>query len=389
MEQTRNVTCRVRRLSPSDGHYFFGYYDVAAWTQNEQYHLCHKVGFADRLPEAQDVAVLGSIRVSDGEFTPFAETTAWNFQQGSMLHWLPGSSSGEVVFNRRSGEDYVGVIGSIKTGAERCLDRAVAAVSPTGRHALSINFSRLFGFRPGYGYAGLPDPFANEPYPANDGLFLIDTDSGRSKLILPLSDIHRMFPEQTEGQELLINHVGFNTDGTRALCLARNNPHGAGRWLTALLTLDLSGDNVFCLHGWGLVSHYNWRDPEHLLCYCNPAGEPGLFLLRDLAGSFEIADRDFFRADGHCSYSPDRLRILYDGYPSAEGYRPLYVYDIPGCPGRTVGEFLSPQPANHDIRCDLHPRWSPSGRFVSFDSTHEGFRGLYVMDLANCTSKEC
>jgi len=32
-----------------------------------------------------------------------------------------------------------------------------------------------------------------------------------------------------------------------------------------------------------------------------------------------------------------------------------------------------------DIRCDLHIRWSPSGRLLSFDSTHTGRRTVVLL----------
>ena len=34
------------------------------------------------------------------------------------------------------------------------------------------------------------------------------------------------------------------------------------------------------------------------------------------------------------------------------------------------------------VRCDLHPRWSPDGRRVCFDSVHGGTRQMYVMDVS-------
>lgn len=381
MEQTRNLDCSPERLSPPRGQYFFGYYDVAAWSDDERFHLCHKVDFCDRLPGPEDVAVLGTIRVSDGEFTPFAETTAWNFQQGSLLQWMPNSAGREVIFNRRSGGTFVGVIRNLETGSERVLERAVAAVSPDGRRALSINFARLFDFRPGYGYAGVPDPFASHLHPADDGVFVTDLSDGSSRLIVSFADVHRMFPEQTQGKLLLINHVTFNTQGNRFLFLVRNNPGGrGGGWSTLMLTADLNGENVWRLHDWGMVSHYHWRDRDRVICYCSPGGAHGLYVLTDRTRETELVDGDFFRADGHCSYSPDRRRLLYDSYPSEEGYRSLYVYDLESRRGRLLGEFRSPSPAIIDIRADLHPRWSPSGRRISFDSIHEGFRGLYVVD---------
>jgi len=54
-------------------------------------------------------------------------------------------------------------------------------------------------------------------------------------------------------------------------------------------------------------------------------------------------------------------------------------YDLKERRGRELGAFAAlPAPVT-DIRCDLHPRWLPDGR-ISFDSTHEGFRGLYLID---------
>ena len=33
-----------------------------------------------------------------------------------------------------------------------------------------------------------------------------------------------------------------------------------------------------------------------------------------------------------------------------------------------------------DLRCDLHPRWNEDGSMISFDSTHEGQRAVYIID---------
>jgi len=41
-----------------------------------------------------------------------------------------------------------------------------------------------------------------------------------------------------------------------------------------------------------------------------------------------------------------------------------------------------------DLRCDLHPRWMPGGSAVTFDSIHEGYRGIYRADLSAIVSPE-
>ena len=46
-----------------------------------------------------------------------------------------------------------------------------------------------------------------------------------------------------------------------------------------------------------------------------------------------------------------------------------------------IGRFHSMIDFRENWCCDLHPCWSPDGKMVSFDSTHEGFRGIYVVDM--------
>ena len=75
----------IKILNPVDNyHYFFAYYDMRATGDGiNQRHLAHRVKFIDRLPTPDDICELGYIE--DGRFVKFAETTAWNFQQGAML----------------------------------------------------------------------------------------------------------------------------------------------------------------------------------------------------------------------------------------------------------------------------------------------------------------
>jgi hypothetical protein len=52
--------------------------------------------------------------------------------------------------------------------------------------------------------------------------------------------------------------------------------------------------------------------------------------------------------------------------------------------GRTIelGRFRSPPEYKGEWRCDLHPRVSPDGRMIAFDSAHAGNgRQIYLMDL--------
>ncbi|WP_127585692.1 hypothetical protein [Paenibacillus koleovorans] len=378
-------TVSVRRITGDDGHYFYGYYDNAAWHASDKLHLCHRVQFWDRLPGPDDRAELGILDLQGG-FRTVAETMAWNFQQGSMLQWHPGSPEDEIIYNTRENGRFAGVRLNIRTGARQLLDRPVANVDAAGKYALSISFERMFDFRPGYGYAGIKDPNFDSNHPADDGVHLVDLATGASKLILSLDDIWRIIENYFHGQDrkILINHITFNTDGSRFLCLVRYFPREGENWQTALITANTDGSDPYLLADFGYASHYHWRDRDHILIHSSgqPTSLEGhqLYLLKDKTREVATVDTQFFLFDGHCSYSPDRQQILYDSYPGKDRMRQLLVYDLESRKGIRLGNFYSYPTAAGDIRCDLHPRWNRSGSAISFDSSHEGHRSVYVID---------
>lgn len=387
MNEIKNVLLKAQRLTRENAHYFFGYYDTPAWSRSDRYHLCHKVDFMDRLPDPSDKAIVGYIDMLDQSFHAVGDTTAWNFQQGSMLQWHPAFPEEEIIYNTRDGGQYRGMVHNMHNGSTRQLALPVANVDPTGKYAVSINYDRLFDFRPGYGYAGREDVYKREPHSAEDGIFLIDLATGHSRLILSLQHIWDFTKSRFRGQDkaLLINHITFNTDGSRLVFLVRYFPEPGEMWETAILTVNRDGSGLFLLSDYSYASHYHWRDREHLAFHSRGAeiGDAGdqLYVLKDLTHKGEMINSRFFLKDGHCSYSPDRQHMLYDSYPDAENYRHLYVYDLKNKIGKTLGSYYSLPDIEGDIRCDLHPRWNRTGTHISFDSTHEGRRHVYVMDL--------
>lgn len=398
MKQIRHQATSIEKISPDDsGHFFFGYYDLQPWNAEESQHLCHKVTFMDRMPCATDRAQLGAIRSADHRFVPLAETSAWNFQQGAMLQWNSRNPGNEILYNARRDGAFKGALKNIRSGKTQCFDRPLANVSKDGTKALSINFSRLADFRPGYGYAGIPDPFLSVPAPENDGIFSIDLVDDKTELILPLATIAGLFVDHfgnhLKGAKVLVNHITFNPSATRFVFQARTMGMPGQEikgWLTLVATADITGRRIHVFDGGGNASHYCWRDDDHILIYADLAkrGQMNLCLAKDKTQDIEILDPDFFAFDGHCSFSPDKNSILYDSYPDADHYRKLLLYDLRTNTGTVLAELLSVPPACEDIRCDLHPRWNHDGLAISFDSTHEGHRGVYEMNLKDIRHDE-
>ena len=377
----------ARRITPTDGEYFFGYYDLPAFSG--KLHLTHKTTFADRLHMQGDKAELGVIDIESGKYEKLDETAAWNFQQGAMLQWNPAAPGREVIYNSMADGEYIGVIMDISNGKKRFLDRPVANVSPKGDYALSVNFSRLYNFRPGYGYADIPDRFYYQNHSDSDGIYLTDLLTGKSRLILSMEEIWD-FSRAAFGdsnQKMIINHITFNTDGSRFLFLARNFHPPETNHVTATITADRDGKKLFLLSDYGVQSHYHWKDREHVIFYSDgkeldcTRGWANTYLLEDQTYEGKIIADGFFAEDNHMSYSPDRKFLVNDTYADIHNMQSLRIYHFETNTCIELGKFYTMPRSVIDIRCDLHPRWNETGSMISFDSTHEGRRGIYLVQF--------
>lgn len=381
----RTQTFPVERISPEGGEFFFGYYDLMPFSQNDEYHLCHKINLYDRMPEKNDEAIIGLIEIARRKFYPLAHTLTWNFQQGSMLQWNPASSYQEVIYNNYLEGNYRGIILNIRTGQSRILERPVACVDASGRYALSINFGRLYDYRPGYGYLHRPDPFKRLMHPREDGVFIVELSSGECRPLLSLEEIWQFARKHYRlvDSKIVINHVTFNPAGDRFVLLARTDQGTKRRRITLVITANIDGKELRCLRNQAFASHYHWRDDRHLLIYCRHHAGKQLYLWEDRTHAEpKIVDPEFFLADGHCSYSPDRKWILYDDSNPVSGQRGLYRYHIQRRAGERIGQYNDDPKlfkVNRDLRCDLHPRWNSTGAAISFDSVRDGARHIYTM----------
>ncbi|HVU25689.1 MAG TPA: hypothetical protein VHE13_16280 [Opitutus sp.] len=370
-------------------HHFFGYYDKSPWDDSGRWLLGMSSAFMDRPPGPDDAVVIGLIDCAGGHvWRPLAETRAWNWQQGCMLQWLGGGRTGEIIFNDRRDGRFVSRIVDVNTGRERVIDRPVYAVNRAGTHAVSLNFARLADQRPGYGYAGASDPWREDPAPADDGLHAIDLATGRSQLILSVAAAAAWRPHpEFAGAVHRFNHAQFSPGGRRFAVLhrwKRSPDEEVGR--TRLLTLEVDGGGLDCAADDGFVSHYDWRDDERILAWASQPGRGNHYYLFGPGGAPPpTMGETVFDCDGHCSFSPDRRWVLTDTYPDRTQHRTLILLHWETQQRTDIGRFLSPT-TRWDIRCDLHPRWSPDGQKICLDSVHEGTRQMYVLDVGGIVS---
>ena len=372
----------IKRLSTSPKHHFFGYYGINPWDTTTKYHLALETDFHTHRPLPEDVATVGLIHRDTHEFIPHAKTSAFNLQQGSMMHWINGGAGAEFTFNDWEDSTLVSRAMNPTTGAVRTIRGAIAAVSPTAPLAIGLNYGRMAHCRAVVGYATHTKSTDVEAQPENDGLYQLNLQDGDSKLVLSIADVIRASEnEEVVGKRTWFNHVLFNTDGTRLLFFCRVRQETG--FYTSLWTANPDGSDLEMQIPFGYrVSHFDWRTPTRILVSSDILGEMGFVEFTDGLRDFTPLGRGVLPSDGHASFSPDREWLLCDTYPRGiERLAQLMVYNIAENRKIVLGEFHHEEQFVGDIRCDLHPRWAPDGKTITFDSVHEGSRQIYLVEL--------
>lgn len=394
----------VRAITRGPKFHWFGYYDKLQFDPSSRFVLGMRVDFEHRTPRPEDVIEIGMVDTARGDqWLTLGETRAWNWQQGCMLQWVPGSGS-EVMWNDRVGSKFVSHILDVKTGKRRTLPAPFYALSPDGRTAIAPDFRRLNEVRPGYGYAGVNDAQRDVLAPADAGLWRMDVKTGARRMLFSFADIARFPYLEGEGQAAndpakskhWFNHLLFAPDGNRFIFLhrwrvitgreRRQDLAGGGTWSTRMFTADRDGRDLHVLDPYGRTSHFIWRDSAHVCAWAwHPSHGEKFYLYKDKTNKVEVVAPDVMTVNGHNTYLPGTgdQWILNDTYPDRERVQHPYLYHVPDSTRVPLGHFHSPPEYTGEWRCDLHPRSSPDGRKVVIDSTHGGQgRQMYLIDIS-------
>lgn len=363
-------------------HLFASYYGINSWSRSERYVTVLETAIKYKLPGENEPATLGLVDLQTYQYIPLTQTRAWNFQQGCMAHWLNTSPDSLIIFNDIREGKFVSVIMNVHTKKEiRTIPCPISAVAPNGKEAISINFARLRITRPDYGYGGKgQDSRADIPFPEDDGLFLINLETGETKLIVSLDRIKEMVPEiPREGIEYF-NHTLFSRGGSKIFWLARAIPHRN----TTAFTVNRNGTNIQqCFPDEWAGSHFDWLNDNELMITANYQGKQYAHVL------FTVGKQDYRRLgnglldyDGHGTFSPDGKWMVTDTYPTG-GMREqkIYLMDMKTEAILSLGRYAEPAEYTGFWRCDIHCRWSPGGNMIGFNSTHNGSRQVYIMHL--------
>ncbi len=394
----------VKKLTSGEKQQWFGYYDKWQVDVSGQYVLGNEVDLFFRSPKPDDVLKVGLIDLeNDNQWQEIGQSSAWGWQQGCMLQWVPGSKE-EVIWNARLEDQFVSIIHNIRTGKRRILPNPVYTLSPDGKFGFGVDFGRLQFFRPGYGYATKMSSVP-EKAPDDTGIYRMDLQSGDTDLILSYADvaaIDRPLGSVADNYHW-INHLLVSPSGKKLIFLNRSRPYptpeeyakavgrklrGDEKYVTRAITVDTDGSNLYPLNDSGIFSHFIWEGDEKITAWAKPEDkdQAAFYVFQDKSKKYEIIGEKEMARNGHNTYVPNTNYewILNDSYPvGKERIQELYLFHVPTKRKVVLGKFHEPAKFTGEWRCDLHPRCNQQGTMVFFDSTHEGGkRQMYAIDIA-------
>lgn len=371
--------------------FFFGFHDLQPFSKDNSKILAVKYPYDEiRMPTGSDYASVGYLNFDGSQLSHFVklgETNAWNFHKGCRLQWV---NEFEIIFNCTVDGKMASKIVDINSGLERVLSFPVDTVSPNGKLATSFSYERLERHMPGYGYIHKDDySFMEEKAPSETGLFLIDLETSRTKLLVDLktlSDKTRDM-ESSLSWHHFVTHSEWSHDSQLISFFHRWTGEYKSKRFTEFMLYDLMSKDIKRIPTTNLMtSHYDWNLNREIIAYCNYNNVDAHILFK----IDRLKDSDFIcypqlNSDGHHSFI-NNTSFVTDTYPDKWRMAKLFKVDIERNEKKLLASVYSPKefqssPDKGHVACDLHPIASPDGKFVCFDTVHTGKRSLAIMSL--------
>jgi hypothetical protein len=245
----------------------------------------------------------------------------------------------------------------------------------------------------------VPPAFAlrNHGTPDDDGVTIVDLDTGKSRLIASIRKIvtdatPRMDLNRLSG-DFYCMHVKWSPRGDRLLLVLRCLSDSG--WNPQLVTLAPDGRDLrvaVSAEQWARGgNHPGWcPDGERILMNLDFDGAGRRFTAIRYDGSRRDGRAEREAGRGHPTLHPGQRFILTDAYPGealafGDGTAPVWLID------RSTGKRITvarvdatppyPGPANQ-WRVDLHPAWDRTFRYIAFNGILDGIRRVFVADVA-------
>ena len=380
--------------------FFWGFHDVSPISSDERHMLGCKLNIPLRMPQPGEPLTIGYWDISRN-FHEVATSYAWAYHKGCRLQWL-GDSNDTFIFNTCRDNRLCAEIHHIPASDSKedsnhnsqfsllnsqFISWPIDTVSHNGRFATTFSYRRLEKMMPGYGYDVEDGSYLDEAAPKGTGLYLIDIKQNTRSLLLSLADLAKMEPtENMKGARHFVTHTEFSPDDQRIAFLHRWTFDDPDERFTRLITCRLDGTDIHISPTTDMVSHYVWDAPHGILAFCRIGTVDGHYLFSDYTMKKWRHVAPQLNSDGHQSFIPGTDAAVTDTYPDGRRYAKLWRINLENDETTLLADLKSPKAFQSpncykNWACDLHPRVSPHGTYVTFDSVHTNRRALCVMKL--------
>lgn len=376
--------------------YFWGFHDLSPISNDERHMLGCKLNIPLRMPEAGEPLTIGYWDIDNlGEFHQVADCYAWGYHKGCRLQWL-GNSNDTFIFNTaRDGQlcaeihqlPHTSAVPEPVEGHTSYLSFPIDTISWDGRYATSFSYRRLNELMPGYGYDIEDGSYLDEGHPADTGLYIIDVEKNTRKLLFSLDYLASLEPtENMKGARHFVTHTEFSKDNQYVIFMHRWIHDDPDKRFSRLITCRLDGSELCISPTTDMVSHYVWDEKWGILAFCRINNVDGHYLFSDHTMKRWRHVAPQLNSDGHQSFIPGTDFAVTDTYPDGRRYAKLWRINLVTDETMLLADLKSPKQFQSpncykNWACDLHPRVSPRGTFVTFDSVHTNRRALCVMKL--------
>jgi hypothetical protein len=395
-----NLELKIEQLTRGEKHHFFGYIgqcQTTPWNASGRYILGMEIEAIDRMPKPGEAATIVLLDTKEkNRIIPIEKTHAWNPQQGTMFYWNPLAAETQFFFNDRDLK--TGKIFTVLYDIEkkkrlhefRFEDTPIAngGVAQKGGAFLGLNYGRLDRLRPVTGYPGVPDwSEKNDPAPANDGIFVVDT-AGKKRLLVSYRQLADQLVKRNPefaGTPLFINHTLWNREGDRVYFFVRGNwgKGGSGPRINVPCSIRITGKELV-LHQAFIGGHPEWDADAVLIGRRNEDQVLYDVEQKKIVGTLGTPDL-FPKPEGDISLSPNGEWFVNGYKKGTKNYYAIYR--------RSDGAFLRSKGLDKgdysgDIRIDPAPRWNRTNDAILVPGIAEnGTRQMFVIRVVAARSE--
>lgn len=379
-----NVRKDIELFEPIDkgSETFFGYYDKSPENNNGDVLYNETKVSSSKKPNPDYEILIYTTNLKGKTPKPISKTYSYNWQQGCRAQWV---CEDRIIYNffDIDSHSYKSALYSLKTQQIIQFFDFPVQDSYQDKYFLSVNYNRIMKLRPDYGYRNLPLPDDKKMRNLiDDGIWKVDFSTGKVSLIVSLQDVVSTQPTSNFNQYLhKLNHVMISPNGEMFIFIHRW--YQQGRRFDRLILFH--NGRIEVLSNDQMVSHMCWVDNETLFGYLRHQGVDGFYFIDLNTGDIKPckALNSLNNGDGHPSCFNDW--IVIDTYPDKSRMQHLTMYNIKTKEVIPLIEVLHPLKYMNESRCDLHPRFSPNGERIYFDTVFTGKRRLAFIDVSEIT----